>query len=88
VFYITSFNIKLILLIENEEEFHPLNNFGHRGRGRRDGDGSGDMDRHNKGMSLKRQLIAGSAIKNKRSENEEKVCQYLKIFRKKILKHY
>jgi len=42
-----------------------LNNFGHRGRGRQNGDGSGDMDRHNKRMSMKRRLIAGSVMKNK-----------------------
>uniref|UniRef100_A0A2S2PDL3 Zinc finger CCCH domain-containing protein 6 n=2 Tax=Schizaphis graminum TaxID=13262 RepID=A0A2S2PDL3_SCHGA len=60
---------------ENEEEFRPLNNFGRRGRGRRGGGGS-DMDRRNRGMPMKRRMIAGSGMKNKRSEDEEKICQY------------
>lgn len=76
-FILHHFFFKLIyFFIENEEEFRPLNNFGRRGRGRRGGGGSGDMDRRNRGMPMKRRLIAGSGMKNKRSEDEEKVCQY------------
>ncbi|XP_022182958.1 zinc finger CCCH domain-containing protein 4 isoform X5 [Myzus persicae] len=59
---------------ENEEEFRPSNNFGRRGRGRRGG--GSDMDRRNRGMPMKRRMIGGPAMKNKRSEDEEKVCQY------------
>jgi len=55
-----------------------LNNFGRRGRGRRGGGVSGgDMDRRNRGMPMKRRMIAGGpGMKNKRFEDEEKVCQY------------
>eukprot|EP00102_Acyrthosiphon_pisum_P015559 XP_008186180.1 PREDICTED: zinc finger CCCH domain-containing protein 4 isoform X4 [Acyrthosiphon pisum] len=59
---------------ENEDEFRPSNNFSRRGRGRRGG--GSDMDRRNRGMPMKRRMIGGSAMKNKRSEDEEKVCQY------------
>lgn len=34
------------------------------------------MDRRNRGMPMKRRMIGGPAMKNKRSEDEEKVCQY------------
>ncbi|KAE9544788.1 hypothetical protein AGLY_000330 [Aphis glycines] len=61
---------------ENEEEFHPLNNIDRRGRGKRVDGGSGAMDIRNRDMPIKQQLIASSGMKNKRSENEEKVCQY------------
>ncbi|XP_025412627.1 uncharacterized protein LOC112685069 isoform X3 [Sipha flava] len=62
---------------ENEgEDFRPPreNNFNRRGRGRRGG--GGDMDRRNRGMSAKRRMGVGSLMKNKRPEDEEKICQY------------
>lgn len=34
------------------------------------------MDRRGRGVSGKRRMIPGSVIKNKRSEDEEKICQY------------
>lgn len=68
-------------MLENEgEDFRPPrdNNFGRRGRGRRGGGsgGGGDMDRRNRGLPTKRRMGVGSVMKNKRSEDEEKICQY------------
>jgi len=64
----------LIFLIENEgEDFRPRENFVRRGRGRR---GGCDMDRRGRGMTTKRRMVGGSVMKNKRSEDEEKICQY------------
>ncbi|VVC37121.1 Hypothetical protein CINCED_3A024573 [Cinara cedri] len=60
---------------ENEgEDFRPSrdNNFVWRGRGRR---GGGDMDRRSRGMPSKRRIGVGP-MKNKRPEDEEKICQY------------
>lgn len=34
------------------------------------------MDRRGRGMPTKRRIGIGSVMKNKRSEDEEKVCQY------------
>jgi len=61
-----------------------LNNFDRRERGKRVDGGSGAMDIRNRDMPMKQQLIASSGMKNKRSENEEKVCQY--FLRGKCLK--
>lgn len=34
------------------------------------------MDRRGRGMPTKRRIGIGSVMKNKRSEDEEKICQY------------
>jgi len=63
---------------ENEgEDFRTSreNNFiSRRGRGGRRG--GCDMDRRGRGMMTKRRMGIGSMMKNKRSEDEEKICQY------------
>lgn len=66
----------LLFLIGNDEDFRPPreNNYNRRGRGRRGG--GGDMDRRSRGMPTKRRMGVGSVMKNKRSEDEEKICQY------------
>lgn len=63
------------MFIDNDgDDFRPpINNFGRRGRGRR---GGGDIDRRGRGMSTKRRMGNGPAMKNKRPEDEEKICQY------------
>lgn len=72
-FYVLSSNL-FIFIIENEgDDFRTLNHFGRRGRGRR---GGGDMDRRGRGMSGKRRMGIGSSMKNKRLDDEEKICQY------------
>lgn len=75
ILYLIAYDV--LVWIDNEgEDFRPPreNNFNRRGRGRRGG--GGDMDRRSRGMSAKRRMGNGSAMKNKRPDDEEKICQY------------
>lgn len=66
------YKVYIIFLIDDEEFRAPReSNFTRRGRGRR---GGYDMDRRGRGLVSKRRI--GILMKNKRSEDEEKICQY------------
>ncbi|XP_050538969.1 uncharacterized protein LOC126904221 isoform X2 [Daktulosphaira vitifoliae] len=55
-----------------DDDYHnPRENFSRRGRGRR-----GEIDRRTRGMGSKRRIGLGAPAKAKRSDDEEKICQY------------